>query len=132
MLAVLVVIWRPLAFDSPTPSPRRRARARALLSAVFMLLLGLTIAIAVQIIVLLVLALLVTRRGGDPGLVLRRRRPAAVGGLRPVSALGGILLAIGSTLPVSPFITTISFAIYLACRVIAAVRARGTAVRVAA
>jgi zinc/manganese transport system permease protein len=33
-----------------------------------------------------------------------------------VSAVGGILIAIGSTLPISPFITTISFAIYLVCR----------------
>ncbi len=35
-----------------------------------------------------------------------------------VSAVGGILLAIGSTLPISPYITTISFAIYLVCRLV--------------
>ena len=37
---------------------------------------------------------------------------------RFVSAVGGILLALAGTLPVSPYITTISFAIYLVCRLI--------------
>jgi zinc/manganese transport system permease protein len=41
-----------------------------------------------------------------------------------VSAVGGILLAIAGTLPVSPYITTISFLIYLVCRVIGARRGR--------
>ena len=35
-----------------------------------------------------------------------------------VSAVGGILLAIGGSLPISPYITTISFAIYIVCRLI--------------
>jgi zinc/manganese transport system permease protein len=43
-----------------------------------------------------------------------------------VSAVGGILLAIMGTLPVSPYITTISFAIYLVCRVIGSRRGRVT------
>ena len=41
-----------------------------------------------------------------------------------VSAVGGILLAIAGTLPVSPYITTISFAIYVVCRVIGSRRDR--------
>ncbi|OZB80321.1 metal ABC transporter permease, partial [Microbacterium sp. 13-71-7] len=43
---------------------------------------------------------------------------AALFGL--VSAVGGILLAVMGTLPVSPYITTISFAIYLVCRIVGA------------
>jgi zinc/manganese transport system permease protein len=43
-----------------------------------------------------------------------------------VSAVGGILLAIMGTLPVSPYITTVSFAIYLVCRGIGAHRDRVT------
>ena len=43
-----------------------------------------------------------------------------------VSAVGGILLAIAGTLPVSPYITTISFAIYVVCRVIGSRRGRVT------
>jgi zinc/manganese transport system permease protein len=41
-----------------------------------------------------------------------------------VSAVGGILLAIMGTLPVSPYITTISFLIYVVCRVIGSRRDR--------
>ncbi|MFP3589988.1 metal ABC transporter permease, partial [Paraburkholderia sp. SIMBA_055] len=41
-----------------------------------------------------------------------------------VSAAGGILLAIAGTLPVSPYITTISFVIYIVCRVISWRRGR--------
>ncbi|MBM3717183.1 MAG: metal ABC transporter permease, partial [Actinobacteria bacterium] len=43
-----------------------------------------------------------------------------------VSAVGGILLAVAGTLPVSPYITTISFAIYLVCRLVGARRDRVT------
>jgi zinc/manganese transport system permease protein len=35
-----------------------------------------------------------------------------------VSAVGGILLALGGSLPISPYITTISFSIYLVSRLI--------------
>jgi zinc/manganese transport system permease protein len=38
--------------------------------------------------------------------------------------VGGIMLALGGSVPISPYITTISFTIYVVCRVIAAVRNR--------
>jgi zinc/manganese transport system permease protein len=41
-----------------------------------------------------------------------------------VSAVGGILLALGSSVPISPFVTTISFAIYAGCRVLSWRRVR--------
>jgi zinc/manganese transport system permease protein len=41
-----------------------------------------------------------------------------------VSMVGGIMLALGGRLPISPYITTISFLIYVACRLIGRVRAR--------
>jgi zinc/manganese transport system permease protein len=40
-----------------------------------------------------------------------------------VAAVGGILLALPFGLPISPFVTTISFLIYVICRVIEKVRA---------
>ena len=43
-----------------------------------------------------------------------------------VSAVVGILLAVAGTLPVSPYITTISFVIYIVCRVIGNRRGRVT------
>ncbi len=127
VLVALLVIWRPLAFDSADPvvAEARGVPTRAL-SLGFMVLLGLTVAVSVQIIgVLLVLALLITpaaaalRVSASPVLV-----PVLSMLFGLVSALGGVLLAIGGSLPISPYITTISFLIYLVCRVIAAVRGR--------
>lgn len=121
VLAALLVIWRPLAFDS---LDHEVAVARGVptrtLGLVFMLLLGLTVAVSVQVIgALLVLALLVTpaaaalRVSSSPVLV-----PVLSMAFGLLSAVGGILIAIGSTLPISPFITTISFTIYLVCRIV--------------
>ncbi|MBN9177472.1 MAG: metal ABC transporter permease [Microbacterium sp.] len=130
VLAALLIIWRPLSFDSldPDVALSRGVPTRSL-SVVFMIALALTVAIAVQVIgALLVLALLVTPAAAAMQVVkssLAVPLLSMVFGL--VSAVGGILVAIGSTLPVSPFITTISFVIYLVCRVIAAVRARSLA-----
>lgn len=123
VLAVLLVIWRPLSFDSldPEVAAARGVPGRAL-SIAFMVLLGLTVAVAVQIIgALLVLALLVTpaaaalRVSSSPVLV-----PVLSMVFGFVSAVGGILLALGGSLPISPYITTISFLIYLVCRLIGA------------
>jgi zinc/manganese transport system permease protein len=121
VLAALLVIWRPLTFDSldPEVASARGVPSRAL-SIVFMTLLGLTVAVSVQVIgALLVLALLVTpaaaalRVSSSPVLV-----PVLSMVFGLVSAVGGILLALGGSLPISPYITTISFAIYLVCRVL--------------
>jgi zinc/manganese transport system permease protein len=41
------------------------------------------------------------------------------------SMVGGILLALGSfSIPISPYVTTISFTIYAVCRIIGMVRTR--------
>ena len=131
VLAVLLVVWRPLTFDSldPEVAAARGVPSRTL-SFVFMILLGLTVAVSVQIIgALLVLALLVTpaasalRVSSSPVLV-----PVLSMVFGFVSAVGGILLAIGGSLPISPYITTISFLIYLVCRIIGAGRSRTAAV----
>jgi zinc/manganese transport system permease protein len=39
-----------------------------------------------------------------------------------VSVVGGILLALGGSLPISPYITSLSFLIYVVCRVVGAAR----------
>lgn len=129
VLVGLLLIWRPLRFDSLDP---QAAAARGVpvvgVSFAFMLLLGLVVAVAVHIIgALLVMALVVT-----PAAAALRvaTGPVAVPVLAAVfgvaSAVGGILLAIMGTLPVSPYITTISFVIYLVCRAIGARRERVT------
>jgi zinc/manganese transport system permease protein len=117
----LAVVWRPLLFVSADPevATARGVPARTL-SVVFALLLALAAALAVQVVgALLVLALLVTpaaaafRVTASPVLA-----PVLSVAFAVVSAVGGILLALGSTVPISPFVTTISFALYLLCRVV--------------
>ena len=125
VLIALLVIWRPLVFDSVDPdvAMARGVPARTL-SIVFMILLGLMVAVSVQIIgALLVLALLVT-----PAAAALRvsSAPIAVPLLAMlfgfVAAVGGVLLAIGGSLPISPYVTTISFLIYLGCRIVGRVK----------
>jgi zinc/manganese transport system permease protein len=41
-----------------------------------------------------------------------------------LAVTGGILLALGARVPISPYVTTISFTIYLICRGVGAVRQR--------
>ncbi len=40
------------------------------------------------------------------------------------ATVGGILLALGGRIPISPYVTTLSFLIYVVCRIIGSVRAR--------
>jgi len=131
VLVALFVVWRPLTFDSldPEVAAARGVPSRAL-SLGFMVLLGLMVAVAVQIIgALLVMALLVTpaaaamRVSSSPRLV-----PVLSMIFGFVSATGGVLLAIGGSLPISPYITTVSFVIYLVCRVVGARRGRSRTV----
>jgi zinc/manganese transport system permease protein len=122
VLVVLLVMWRPLTFDSlDADVAAARGVPSRFIALGFMVLLGLTVAVSVQIIgSLLVLALLVTpaaaalRVSSSPVLV-----PVLSMAFGLVSALGGVLLALGGSLPISPFITTISFTIYLVCRLLA-------------
>lgn len=127
VLVVLTLIWRPLSFASADPDV---AEARGVpvrtLSFVFMLLLGLTVALSVQVVgALLVLTLIVT-----PAAAAARVTASPI--LRPVLSVvfavasieGGILLALGSSIPISPYVTTISFAIYVGCRLVGRYRTR--------
>lgn len=127
VLVALLLIWRPLTFASldPESAEAKGVPVRAL-SIGFLLLLGLITAVSVQIIgALLVLALLVT-----PAAAALRvaHSPLVVAllasGFGLVSAVGGILLAIAGELPISPFITTLSFLIYLVCRIVGGVRGK--------
>ena len=123
----LFVVWRPLSFASVDADV---AAARGVpvrgLSLVFMLLLGLAVAVSVQVVgALLVLSVLVTpaaaalRISASPFWVPLLSTAFAV-----VSLVGGILLALGSSVPISPYVTTISFLIYLVCRLSSARRSR--------
>jgi zinc/manganese transport system permease protein len=121
ILLALALVWRPLTFASLDPEvAAARGVPTRTLSVVFMLLLGLAVAASVQVVgALLVLSLLVT-----PAAAALRvtRSPILTPILSVIFALtaviGGILLALGGGLPISPYVTTISFLIYVVCRVI--------------
>jgi zinc/manganese transport system permease protein len=125
VLLALAVVWKPLTFASVDPEV---AEARGVpvrtLSLTFMLVLGLAVALCVQIVgALLVLALLVTPAAAAARITAS---PVLLPVLSVVFALcameGGILLALGSTIPISPYVTTLAFVIYLGCRLVEARR----------
>jgi zinc/manganese transport system permease protein len=130
VLVGLLVMWRPLSFDSLDADV---AAARGIpvrfIALAFMILLGLAVAVSIQIVgALLVLSLLVTpaaaamRVSSSPVVV-----PLLSVGFALVSVVGGILLALGGALPISPYVTTISFLIYLVCRLVGTRKATGGA-----
>ncbi|MFB7634601.1 metal ABC transporter permease [Streptomyces sp. NPDC056149] len=125
VLLALAIVWRPLTFASVDPevAAARGVPVRAL-SLAFMLVLGLAVALCVQIVgALLVLSLLVTPAAAAARITAS---PLLLPVLSVVFALcameGGILLSLGGTVPVSPYVTTIAFALYLGCRLVAARR----------
>ena len=121
----LLVVWRPLSFASlDSEVAEARGVPTKALGIVFMLLLALAVAASVQVVgALLVMTLLVTpaaaalRLTSSPLWVPLLSMIFAV-----ASVVGGILLALGGGLPISPYVTTLSFAIYLVARLIEKLR----------
>ena len=117
----LLLIWRPLNFSSlDSDVALARGIPTKTLGIVFMLLLALAVAASVQIVgALLVMTLLVTpaaaalRLTSSPLLVPLLSVVFAV-----TAVVGGILLALGGGLPISPYVTTVSFLIYLVARIV--------------
>lgn len=132
VVAGLLIVWRPLTFASTDPVV---AEARGLpvrtLSIVFMVLLGVSVAMSVQIVgALLVLALLITPAAAAMNLTVAPARTVVLSVVfAELSMVGGILLALGGSIPISPYVTTISFAIWLLTRVIRGIRERGSSYR---
>ncbi len=127
VLVALLLMWRPLTFDSlDADVAAARGIPTRFVALAFMVLLGLAVAVSVQIVgALLVLSLLVT-----PAAAAMRISSSPLGVpiisvvFALVSVVGGILLALGSALPISPYVTTISFLIYVVCRIVGGRRAR--------
>jgi zinc/manganese transport system permease protein len=127
VVVALLLVWRPLMFVSiDAQVAEARGVPAVALSIVFMLLLGMAVAVSVQIVgSLLVLSVLVTpaaaalRLSASPVLV-----PVLSCTFAVVSMVGGIMLALGGAIPISPFVTTLSFLIYVVCRVVGGVRDR--------
>jgi len=127
----LLLLWRPLIFASlDADVAAARGVPVRLLSPVFMVLLGLTVAMSVQIVgALLVLSIVCTPAAAAMRVTSSRALTVVLSvTFATVSMVGGILLAIGSALPISPYITTISFSCYVGARLLGRWRERGSRV----
>jgi zinc/manganese transport system permease protein len=118
VVAVLVISYRPLLFATADPevAAARGVPVRAL-GIVFAALVGIVAAQGVQIVgALLVMSLLIT-----PAAAAARVFSSPVASIAAsvvfaeIAAVGGIVLSLAPGVPVSVFVTTISFLIYLAC-----------------
>ena len=122
VLMVLAIVWRPLMFSSLDPEvAQAKGVPVSVLTIIFMLTLGLAVALSVQVVgVLLVLALLITPAAAATQLSASPVWVPVLSVIFAVTAsVGGILIALGSpVVPISPFVTTISFLIYIICRLV--------------
>lgn len=127
VVVVVALLWRPLLYATVDPVLAAAAGVPVrLLAVVFAALLGVVASQGVQIVgAFLLMALLIT-----PGAAAVRVTSNPVVAVllsavfATVSAVGGLVASLAPGLPVSPFVTTISFVIYLACRGVAAWRDR--------
>lgn len=123
----LALIWRPLTFASVDAdiAAARGVPVRTL-SLAFMFLLGIAVALSIQVVgSLLVLALLITPAAAALQVTAAPRMVVLLSvAFAMISTVGGIMLALGGSIPISPYVTTLSFAIYLVCRVAGAWRKR--------
>lgn len=121
VIATLGLLWRPLLFASVDPDV---AAASGIplrtISIVFAALVGLVAAQGMQIVgALLVVSLLITPGAAAVHVTASPRKAVLLSTIfAEVSAVGGLVLSLAPGLPVSVFVTTISFAIYLVCRLI--------------
>jgi zinc/manganese transport system permease protein len=118
VVAVLAVSYRPLLFATVDPdvAAGRGVPVRAL-GIVFAALVGVTAAQGVQIVgALLVMSLLITPAAAAVRVFVSPAATITASVIfAEVSAVGGIMLSLAPGVPVSVFVTTISFAIFLVC-----------------
>ena len=130
IIAALAIMWRPLMFASldPLVASAKGVPLKAL-SIAFMIVLGIATALSVQVVgSLLVLALLITPAAAALQITASPLRALILSVLFAEAAMvGGILLALAGSLPISPYVTTLSFLIFVVCRLVRAVRQRYSA-----
>lgn len=118
VIAVLAVSYRPLLFATVDPevAAGRGVPVRSL-GIVFAALVGVTAAQGVQIVgALLVMSLLITPAAAAARVFSSPVKAMVASVLfAETAAVGGLVLSLAPGVPVSVFVTTISFAIFLVC-----------------
>ncbi|MCF4007151.1 metal ABC transporter permease [Corynebacterium uropygiale] len=127
VVGLIVLLWRPLLFASADPTMAHAAGVKLrVLAVIFAVLVGITAAQSVQIVgSLLVMALLITPGASAVQVTASPVRAVVLSVVfAEVAAVGGLILSLAPGVPVSVFVTGISFLIYLICRVINAITNR--------
>lgn len=127
VIAVLAVLYRPLLFASTDPDVAlARGVPVRMLSLVFAVLVGLVTALAVPIVgAILVLSVMIA-----PGAAAARVTASPVVAtvvavlFAEIALVGGAILSLAPGLPVSGYVATIAFVLYVGCRVVARLRGR--------
>jgi cation ABC superfamily ATP binding cassette transporter, membrane protein len=130
IIAILTLVWRPLSFASLDPEvAQAKGVPMRTLSLVFMVVLGIAVALSVQVVgSLLVLALLITPSAAALQVTASPLKALILSVIfAELAIVGGILLALAGSLPISPYVTSVSFVIYLICRIIGGIRRRYSA-----
>ena len=130
IIAILTLIWRPLSFASLDPEvAQAKGVPMRTLSLVFMVVLGIAVALSIQVVgSLLVLALLITPSAAALQVTASPLKALILSVIfAEMAIVGGILLALAGSLPISPYVTSVSFVIYLICRIFGGVRRRHSA-----
>lgn len=127
-LIALAVVYRPLTFATVDPEV---AEARGVpvrnLAIAFLLIMAAAVSEAVQVVgVLLILTLLITPGATAERLTARPGRATVYAVvIALVCVVGGILLALVTDVPVSVYVTSLSFAGYLVARFLVGPRVLG-------
>ncbi|GAB3000738.1 metal ABC transporter permease [Saccharothrix stipae] len=127
VLVVLALIYRPLHFASvdAAVAVARGVPVRTL-SLVFAVLVGVATALSVQLVgALLVLSVMITPAAAATRVTASPVRATVLAVVfAEVSVLGGMVLSLAPGMPVSAFVTAVSFLIYLVCRLASRKRER--------
>ncbi len=131
-IAAIVVItvalfWRPLLFASADPVMAAACGVNVrLMAVIFAILTGLVAAQGIQIVGALLIISLVITPGAAAAHVTASPKTALVLSIifAEIAAVGGVVLSLAPGLPVSVFVTSLSFTIYVVCRVIGWRRSR--------
>lgn len=128
VVLAVAALYRPLVFSSADPevAAARGVPVRAL-NLVFAVLVGVTAAQAVQIVgALLVMSLLITPAAAAAYVARSPLTAIAVSVVvAELAAVGGLVLSLAPGVPVSVFVTTLSFVAYLVCRALGSRARRG-------
>lgn len=127
VVAVIALLWRPLLFATVDPTMAAASGVKVrLLSILFAAVLGAVASQGVQIVgALLLLALLITPGAAAVKVTANPLVAVVLSAIFSVTAaVGGLVLSLAPGLPVSVFVTTLSFLIYLVCWFIEWLRGR--------